>query len=324
MIDQAALEHFEEHGYVVVRNVLDWDLDLVPVYDEYSTLLNELSAGWIDEGRLSSSYSELAFTKRIIKVVTEARRPYDQAFDISLPQAGVQYDTPIHNGQATFDLLRSPRLLDAVEKFIGPEIYSNPVQHTRMKLPENLLPEEARTGLTAQIAWHQDLGVILPEADKMDILTVWFPMTEADEENGCLAVVPGSHKQWLHTHCRSANDLILNQVCIPDKHVGENRVPLPMKPGDVLFMHRCTRHAGLENKSDRVRWSFDLRYQRIGEPTGRPWFPGFVARSEKSPESVLTSVEEWAQRWREARAILAANGTNVSFNRWTNSEPMCA
>tara|TARA_B100000809_G_scaffold230610_1_gene245174 strand:+ start:453 stop:767 length:315 start_codon:yes stop_codon:yes gene_type:complete len=56
----------------------------------------------------------------------------------------------MHHGPALFDLLRSPRLLDFVEQFIGPEIYCNPVQHTRIKLPEAELPKEARTGLSGK------------------------------------------------------------------------------------------------------------------------------------------------------------------------------
>ena len=179
------------------------------------------------------------------------------------------------------------RLGEAVEQFIGPEIYSNPVQHTRIKLPESSLPPEAWSGLTSRIDWHQDQGVITGDADECEILTVWFPITEAHVDNSCLAVVPGSHKRNLVTHCQSTNPLTRGQVAIPDRLVEPHQLPLPMDPGDVLFMHRCTQHAGLPNRSDRIRWSFDLRYQPIGQPTGREWFPGFVARSRAPPETVL-------------------------------------
>ena len=56
-----------------------------------------------------------------------------------------------------------------------------------------------------------------------------------------------------------------------------------MEPGDVLFLNKLTMHASLPNLSEDVRWSVDVRYQ----PTGRPWFPGFVAQSRSAPESVL-------------------------------------
>lgn len=320
---KADLAHFEEHGYVVHRGVLDVELDLNPVVAEYGSLLDRLAQQWQAEGQLSDLHAELPFNERIIKVVMDAAPEYDLHFDISLPQADIREDTPMHHGPAVFKLLTSPRLLDVVEQFVGPEIYSNPVQHTRIKLPEHRLPAASRTGLTAEIAWHQDLGVITPDADDTNMLTVWFPMTRANEENGCLAVVPGSHRKELSLHCHSRNDLTLNQVCIPEQLMDEGGVTLPMEPGDVLFMHRRTRHCGMPNRSEELRWSFDLRYHPIGQPTGREWFPGFVARSQSNPGSVLTDAAEWSRRWQEARHTLA-NSENPVFNRWKRDNPLCA
>jgi len=39
------------------------------------------------------------------------------------------------------------------------------------------------------------------EADETDMLTVWLPVTDATEENGCLCAIPGSHREGLVTHC---------------------------------------------------------------------------------------------------------------------------
>ena len=323
-LESTLLTDFERDGYVVVRDLFDFHADLQPVIDEYEGLLSHLAAGWVADGRLASTYEDLPFGPRLLKIVQEAHVSYDLHFDISLPQADISDGTPMHHGPAVFDLLRNPKLLDVVEQFVGGEIYSNPVQHTRVKLPEHLLPDETRTGLTGQIDWHQDLGVITNDADDTEMLTVWFPLTPATKENGCLAVVPGSHRRELALHCRSRNPLTFRQVCIPAHLMeGEEQRPVPMQPGDVLFMHRRTRHCGLPNRSDEIRWSFDLRYHPIGQPTGREWFPGFVARSRSNPDSELRSAEEWSQLWRAARHRLA-HGEDVAFNRWRDSDPRCA
>jgi len=322
-LDQSILDRFDEYGYVVVPGVLDVERDIKPVVEEYEQLLDDLIGQWRADGHLSSAYTGLPFGPRLIRAVNEAHQRYDLAFDISLPQANVTDQTPMHHGPATFSLLRSPRLLDAVESFVGPEIYSCPVQHTRIKLPEDQLPEAVRTGLTARIAWHQDMGVIDSEADASDILTVWFPITDASEDNGCLGVIPGTHKRELAVHCRSSSAFVANQVCIPDALIKGEQVPVPMQPGDVLFMHRKTQHSGLPNRSDRIRWSFDVRYQPIGQPTGRPWFPGFVARSRAHPETELRDSKQWAQSWRDARSAVVRDGV-VKFNRWSNDSPYCA
>lgn len=65
--------------------------------------------------------------------------------------------TPIHTGRAVFNLLRCQRLLDVVEDLIGPEIYSNLVQHVRIKMPEFAGPERRRDHqFVVSTAWHLD------------------------------------------------------------------------------------------------------------------------------------------------------------------------
>jgi ectoine hydroxylase-related dioxygenase (phytanoyl-CoA dioxygenase family) len=146
-------------------------------------------------------------------------------------------------------------------------------------------------------------------------------MTDATEENGCLCVVPGSHKDGLATHCPGTGPD--GGVQIPKKLIGREAVPVPMKRGGGLLMHRRTIHASLANTSDDIRWSFDLRYQPTGLPTGRPAFPGFVARSMSQPESELTDWRDWSQLWADARQRLSQN-MPPRFNRWNADAPACA
>ena len=318
-LNKEHMTQFEEQGYLVVEGLLDQEKDLQPVIDEYSALLDSLAKDWYAAGDLSATYGDLPFGERLTRIIAESGQAYYQHMDFSLPQATITEETPIHHGPAIFNLLRSPRLLDAVECFIGPEIYSNPVQHIRIKPPERALPASiSRNPMTAVTPWHQDLGVIDEEADETDILTVWFPITEASVKNGCLAVVPRSQKGELLLHCPRETGLT-----IPDEIVGSYSIPLPMQPGDVLFMTSKTMHTSLPNVSDEIRWSLDLRYNPIGQPTGRPWFPGFVARSRANPETELTNAGKWAEVWREARSRLARDG-DPSFNRWDGDALGCA
>ena len=188
------LDRFEEQGFLVVENVLDPERDLDPVVAEYEALLDELTDGWQAEGKLSSTFRDLPFPQRFGRVLNEAPRDLNvmSYFDISLPFEGVREDTPIHLGPQTFGLLTNPRLLDVVEQVIGGEIYSNPIQHTRIKPPERELPEYLQgSSLLAKTDWHQDKGVHLPEADDTEMLTVWLPLTDATEANGCLQRHPG-------------------------------------------------------------------------------------------------------------------------------------
>lgn len=320
-LTQAQQEFFWEYGFLVAEDVLDPEQDLQPLREEYYALLDGLIEQWYAEGKLTQTFADQPFGQRLMSVIRESDQSYYQPFDISLPQADIKPDTPIHTGPAVFNLLRSPRLLDAVESLIGPEIYSNPVQHVRIKPPERVVPKRMDNALVTRTDWHQDSGVVLPESDESDILTVWLPITEATVKNGCLVVAPGTHRGELLPHCPAYGDH--NQVHIPEKYRAGGAVPAEMQPGDVLFMHRRTAHASLENTSDDIRWSFDLRYNPTGQKTGRPWFPGFVARSRAHPEQELTRAEDWTHLWHATRAHLASV-PNPTFNRWSTDSPYCA
>ncbi len=320
ILSSAQLRHFEDEGYLVVENVLDPNCDILPVAAEYEEVLDGIATLLADTGVIASTHRDLPFAARLIQVCIESGRNFPQEFDISLPQTGVHHDTPIHVGPAAFGLLTNPRLLDVVEDVIGPEIYSNPVQHIRMKLPKRAVAKNGYSGLVSQIPWHQDNGVILPEADASAILTVWMPLNEATLQNGCLQVIPRSHRGDLVSHCPTEKGVAIPEPLLPI----EGATPVPMRPGSVLLMTPRTVHASLDNLTeDEVRLSFDLRYQPIGQPTGRPAFPGFVARSTIHPEAILRSPTEWARLWYEARAKLAVQD-NPTFNRWRAGVGACA
>jgi phytanoyl-CoA hydroxylase len=315
------LDTFDQQGFLVVENVLDPERDLDPVVTEYEALLDHLVDGWHAAGQLPSTFGDLPFAERFGRVLNAAPRELNVMahFDISLPFEGVTEATPIHLGPQTFGLLSNPRLLDVVEQVVGGEIYSNPIQHTRIKPPERELPEHLQgSSLLARTDWHQDQGVHLPEADATRMLTVWLPLTDATEANGCLCVIPGSHRQGLVTHCLRPG------ARIPDELLAGQPIPVPVKRGGVLLFHHLTKHASLTNTSDGIRWSFDLRYQPIGQPTGRPAFPGFVARSRENPASAVSDWREWASLWRATRSRLAHAQDAGKFTRWTGQEPICA
>ena len=314
-VDATARARFAEEGYLVLRGLLDPEDDLRPLRVEYESLLDTIATRLHSDGSVSSTYRQLPFGQRFCALVREIGGTLINHLDICLPQKGVTADSPVHCGPAVFGLITNPRLLDAVESIVGPEICANPTQHVRIKPPnDDLDPDGPIIGEIAQTVWHQDLGTVMPEADASRILTVWIAITEATRENGCLLVAPGSHKRGLVTHDHDTRSNYSRQA-IPEDLVGDHRVALEMQPGDVLFLTKLTMHASLPNLSRDIRWSVDLRYQPVGEPTGRPWFPGFVARSRTAPESVLTREDEWRTLWHRARERLASSPP-PSFQRW--------
>ena len=91
-------------------------------------------------------------------------------------------------------------------------------------------------------------------------------------------------------------------------------MPLEVGAGGAVLLHRLTEHGSFDNLSDDIRWSFDLRYQPLGQPTGRSAFPGFVARSTANLEQVLTDHAQWAHLWWEAWDRIANREVAMNLN----------
>ena len=301
-LTEAQLARFREQGYLAVEGVLG-DADLAPIWREYTELLDTIARRLHAEGVIADAYADLPFEARYPRVLAEYPRLY-KFLNISLPLINEEADPcewTMHSGSAVFELLRHPRILDVVESIIGPEIFSNPVQHVRLKPPAPDVPDDvAEYSNIGMTTWHQDYVSLLDEVADTSLLTVWVAVTDATPENGCLVCVAGSHRDGLVQH--RAGVTMASEPHIPPENIDEANVrPLPLARGGIILFDKFTHHASLPNRSDRLRWSFDLRYNPTGQPTGRPAFPGFVARSRKDPESELRNPDTWAALWNDAR-----------------------
>ncbi len=317
MLSASQRDGFARDGYLVVEDVLDQRTVLDPVRREYADLLDGLYRRWHAEGRVAPPPDGLDFDGRLLAAY-RAGCDWFQPMDISLPGDRITADTPMHFGPAVFDMVTSPRLLDLVEDLIGSEITSNPIQHVRIKPPATTLRgDEVRAHITAT-DWHQDRGVTHAEADTTTMVTVWCAVSDATVDNGCLQVIPRGSVDRMLPHCPKT------QTAIADGFIDEAAArPLPVRSGGVVILHPLTPHSSLVNRTDGFRWSFDLRYNVTGEPTGRSHFPAFVARSRAEPASALRDWRRWRQMWEDARARLATQ-PHVDIHRWTSDAPWCA
>ena len=295
------LARFETDGFLVVERLLD-AADLEPLEREYEQLLDSTCRALFAEGRIDSAFAEYDFGERFARTVAACPDTVD-GFNISLPLVNGKVDPQTYRAHfcpALFHLQRNERILDAVESVIGPEIASSPVQQMRIKPPQASVGEanvtHSNVGITT---WHQDTVAVLPDAEDTDQVTVWIAVTDADEENGCLVSIPGSHREGSHPHEAGR---IAREPTVPESIIaGRGGVPLPVKRGGIVLFHRHNIHCSLPNRSSRLRWSLDLRYHPVGQPSGRPAFPGFVARSRRDPASELRDAESWRQNWQNAR-----------------------
>ncbi len=314
-MDSGLKQEIATKGYAIVEGALDVEA-LKAIVADYEGLLDRLAPQWHAQGRISSAYDGLPFAERLTAVVSDSSEDLFQHFDITLPNDTVTPETPVHVSRATYEFLRNDALLDKVEEVIGGEILANPIQHVRIKPPQNKVESQPST-LLKETGWHQDRGVAREVADESEMLTVWIAITDATLENGCLKVVPYSHLSGLAVHC------MLDHLRIPDELLAGEPLPTPIKAGDAIFMHCDTQHGSLPNSGDTIRWSFDLRYQPIGLPTGRDEFPSLVVRSRENPAQE-GDYESWREAWFRARDVLAGVAERESTNRWDPAAIECA
>lgn len=170
------------------------------------------------------------------------------------------------------DLVADPSLDGVVRTFLGEAPTWVPIVVHRTAPPANsgANPDTFATR-------HQD-GVY---NYGIDFITCWIPLMDIDDEVGGLAVVPGSHKGSLYPPDAFDN---------PDKRVGIPSGTIPdsawrrpdYKVGDLLMFHSMTAHAGLPNRSGKLRLSTDIRF--LPESIAKPFVGKVLSANDTAVE----------------------------------------
>lgn len=275
-LTQAQIEEFNQNGFVIVPNLFD-PTDFDPIRNAITAFIDRRADELMREGKIKHLYENEPFEKRIGSIYQECHE--------------IVYGTDIMKMRARplFDFLFNEKLLDAVECLIGSEITCSPIQHLRAKMPSNY-----GKGTHELVPWHQDSGVTLEEAENSEIVTCWIPLVEATRKTGCMELIPGVKKYLDHINQPPLGTTI-HPSLLPKTEPVCGECPV----GGVVFMNKLTPHRGIPNTSDIVRWTIDLRYQKTGTPTGRPFHPEFPVRSQ-DPAMKRIEYSDWCKRWMQA------------------------
>jgi hypothetical protein len=152
-----------------------------------------------------------------------------------------------HPGDSVYGLAaRSRRVVDTMEEMLGGEVY-----HYHSKLTA----KEPFDGGAWE--WHQDYGYWYHNGCiRPDMASVMVALDRATRENGCLQVVPGTHRVGRIEH-----------GVLPGEQVGADPVRVEqilkrypvvhaeMAPGDALFFHANVLHRSDQNRSPNRRWT---------------------------------------------------------------------
>ncbi|GAB5534494.1 MAG: phytanoyl-CoA dioxygenase family protein [Rubricoccaceae bacterium] len=250
--------HFREEGYLIVENVFD-PADLAPLRTELASETNRTINALAREGRVSETYANEPFERRLARIYHDSKENGEAVMHPFEGMRGGGYQ-----GRAMFDLITHPKLLDVISDLVGPEIVASSAYRIRPKIP----------GVgRGNVPWHQDSGYFAPHCDEHLIVTCWIPLVNATVENGCMEILPRSHKTGILEHHTGGN---MGLYVIKDDDLpsgAPERVVAECPLGGVVFMTNLTPHCSTPNTSDGIRWSVDLRYQSAHAPNNLGLWP---------------------------------------------------
>ena len=298
-MSQNIKKEFEKNGFVRIRNVLDYKLDLEPILNDMAFIMNRLVHRFVpkkDKKRVLG----LSFKKKYSHLVKLNIPELDQYFNIRLPQ-NVNVDSDFFASQSIFNLIKNNKILEKVSKILGQEISSNPCQNSRIKQPEKAISKKnLHDGLVGRTPWHQDAGVMNKKGQKgTELVTCWIPFTKTRIENGCMLAVKESHKLGLVNHDTGSK----GQVEIKGKEKIDDlkTIALEANVGDIILLSRYLIHCSLPNKSKNFRISMDLRFNKTGQHSGRDPLPSFVVKSKNRKNIKVNNYKQWIAMWEEAK-----------------------
>lgn len=147
------------------------------------------------------------------------------------------------------DLVRHPRVLDAVEDVLGPDIFC---------WGTSLFVKDAHN--PSFVSWHQDATYW--GLDKPDVVTAWIALSPATLESGCMKIIPGSQKweQIEHRDTLAKENLLTRGQELAVGVNEDDAVAMPLAPGEMSLHHVLAAHASEPNRSDDRRIGVAIRY----------------------------------------------------------------
>ncbi|MBM82740.1 MAG: hypothetical protein CMJ78_19430 [Planctomycetaceae bacterium] len=144
--------------------------------------------------------------------------------------------------------------LDVARALLGPDVYV--LQSMLMMKP----PECSGTKV-----WHQDNAYFRISPPK--VVGLWVACDEATVENGCMHIVPGSHRNGIAPHSGDGDNYGMTDA------PNDNEVlAVPLQPGDALIFHGELFHFTPPNQTSQRRRALQYHYAACGcEIGGQTW-----------------------------------------------------
>ena len=217
--------------------------------------------GYINGGQLISAEEADQLCEEVERILRDKDRT-----DIPQPLRTVNLSESSGTGQVIWQIVNtwmgSEPFKDVMSRPVLGETIAQMLDAKEVRLWHDQIQYKPKsTGGTNM--WHQDWPYwpILSEPHQV---TAWLALDDVDEENGCMSMVPGSHKWGNANHVFHKMEDFHD---LPESYEGNavKAVSCPVKKGHVHFHHGLTWHGSPANKSGRPRRAIAFHY--MGERT---------------------------------------------------------
>ena len=209
------------------------------------------------------------------------------------------------------EIVRNPKILDAVEKILGPDI---------LVWGSTFFTKEPHS--PSYVSWHQDLRYWGLD-DENGQVSVWVALSPTRKANGCMRFVPGSHKGPLLAHKDSyASENFLTRGQEADIAIDEDAVTyVELEPGQASFHHGKLLHASGPNESDERRIGLTINYiaAHVRQTVAAEDFAMLVRGEDRyghfqkvppADDDLSTAARAWHARILEAQNVAIYDGAD--------------
>lgn len=164
------------------------------------------------------------------------------------------------------DLATHPRVLDAVEDIIGPDI----LIHSSTIFTKYAQDERF-------VSWHQDSYYWgLSEAR---LVSAWIALTESTISNGCLRVLPRTHtRRFEHLEKPQAQNILDKGLTVSNELDLSSAIDIELQAGQMSFHHANSIHGSNPNTSKGPRIGVAVRYVSTAVKQEKIHIPVILAR----------------------------------------------
>jgi ectoine hydroxylase-related dioxygenase (phytanoyl-CoA dioxygenase family) len=263
VLNEAQKVEFWRDGFLVAKNA---------VTPNQLQAMRQMMAGWAEESR--------AHTKPYGPPTIDGRARFDMGAEHSAEQPALRRVNNPSDLYGPFqEAMENSAMTEMVNELIGPNLKFHHCK-INQKLP----------GAATEVHFHQDFPFTPHTND--DIVTALLMLDDVDEENGCLKVVPGSHKGPLHSLFEGDTFIGRMSDDVTAK-MKAREVPITGKAGSVCLMHTRLAHGSDPSRSETPRGLYICVYTAADAiPIAQNPMPnqneGRIIRGEKQRKARLS------------------------------------